>query len=73
MIELTNEVVVILAVGAIFSTIIVRTLNFLLKSRCSTIKCCGGECVREVITEQNISKDIIKEIEIPSNLVKIKK
>tara|TARA_R110000765_G_C18629282_1_gene572708 strand:+ start:364 stop:528 length:165 start_codon:yes stop_codon:yes gene_type:complete len=53
--------------------ILVRILNFLVKSRCSTIKCCGGECVREVITERNITQDIIREVEIPKNLASIKK
>ena len=73
MIQLTDQVVVILISGTISSMILVRILNFLVKSRCSTIKCCGGECIREVITERNITQDIIREVEIPKNLASIKK
>ena len=72
MIQLSDEVVIILISGTICSMILVRTLNCLVKSRCSRIKTCCGECEREVISERNISKDIIREIEIPKNLVTLK-
>ena len=73
MVELDNGLVITFVIGGVTSLMIVRVLSFLIKSRCTSIKCCGSECQREVITEANLSKNIIREIEIPKELVNIKK
>ena len=41
-----------ISVGAI-ATIIGALSKCMMKSRCSNIKCCGSECIREVLSEQN--------------------
>ena len=73
MLEIDNSVVIAIVVSSSCAMLIIRFLNFLLKSRCKKIKCLCGECEREVITETNIDKNIITDIEIPQHLVSIKK
>lgn len=75
--EIDPSIVMIAVIGGMASTLFIRLLNFLVKSRCETIKCCWGglECNRSVVSEQALDKNIIKDttIEIPSNLVNVKK
>ncbi len=37
----------------ISSTLLSPILNYLVHSRCSKIKCCGCECIREVLPPEN--------------------
>lgn len=64
----TNGMVVsesfIIAVVGIASACVGGLLSFLLKSRCRTIKCCGIECEREVLSPSHFSN---ANIEIQSN------
>ena len=71
--KIDGDIVVIIIIGFFLSAGLIRTLNFVIKSRCTSIKCCGNECSRDVISQENLDKNIIKEIEIPKNLVNIKK
>ncbi len=73
MVELSDNLVIMLVVGGFSSVVIVRILSFVIKSRCTKIKCLCGECERDVITSTDIDKDVIRDIEIPESLVKLKK
>ena len=54
----------IIAIVGIASACVGGLLTFLLKSRCRTIKCCGIECERDVLSPSQFSN---ANIEIQSN------
>ena len=54
----------IIALVGIGSACVGGFLTFLLRSRCHTIKCCGIECQRDVISPRSFST---AQIEIQSN------
>ena len=77
MIELSETVVLALILSGVASTLCVRFLTFLIKSRCSHIKCCWGGivCDRDTIASKDIEAKVLDEpppVEIPANLVKKK-
>ena len=72
MVEISDEVMYIGVIGGLVSTVIVRILTFVLKSRCSGIKVCWGaiDCQREVIDSADLEKNVVRDIEIPTSLVR---
>lgn len=79
--QIDSSLITIGVIGGMVSSLIIKLLNFLLKSRCETIRCCWGavECNRNVVSETTLNNDIIKnditqnEINVPANIVNIKK
>lgn len=73
MVVLSETTIIVIIVSGVVSGLCVRCLSFLLKSRCSEIRCFGMYCKREVIESKDISKRVLEEIEVPSNLIQIRK
>ena len=78
MINLSENVVLALIFSGVLSTLCVRFLTFLIKSRCSKINCCWGgiKCDRDTIESKDIELKVLDEpppVEIPKNLVNVKK
>lgn len=76
--DIHAEILYLTIGGGILSALLVRILNFLVKSRCEKIRCCWGgvECTRQVISESIIDRPIIgesRQIEIPQHMVQLKK
>tara|TARA_R100000353_G_scaffold38325_1_gene30400 strand:- start:214 stop:420 length:207 start_codon:yes stop_codon:yes gene_type:complete len=64
--ELNNDIVIIsIGCGFVFG-ICSMCLNFVIKSRCKSIKGCGIQIERDVVNQANLSDNIIN---IPNNLV----
>ena len=47
----------ILSVLAVVTSCFAGMLAYFLKSRCTTIKCCGTECTRDVLDLTTVSED----------------
>jgi hypothetical protein len=76
--DIHAEILYLTVGGGIISALLVRILNFLVKSRCQEIRCCWGgvECTRQVVSESVIDRQIIgegREIEIPSSMVNVRR
>ena len=66
MTTLNDNQILAIIVGGFISTIFIRVLTFVIKSRCSKIKCCCVECERDVINQANLNNTIIRDIEMPN-------
>tara|TARA_R110002012_G_scaffold133271_1_gene286425 strand:+ start:624 stop:836 length:213 start_codon:yes stop_codon:yes gene_type:complete len=65
MTTLNDNQILAIIVGGFVSTLFIRVLTFLIKSRCRQIKCCCIECERDVINQANLNNTIIRDIEMP--------
>lgn len=67
MTTLNDNQILAIIVGGFVSTLFVRVLTFLIKSRCRQIKCCCMECERDVIDQNNLRNTVIRDIEMPES------
>ena len=51
-VESTADIIAIISSATTFLIAIFGVIRY---SRCQTIKCCGCECIRDVVSEENIS------------------
>lgn len=66
--KMRDEHVLILILCSFSAGVLVRLLTFVIKSRCTRLKCCGSECTRDVISQDNLANTVIRDVEIPTNL-----
>jgi len=64
--ELSDNQILAIIVGGFVSTLFIRVLTFVIKSRCRQIKCCCVECERDVIDQANLRNTVIRDVEMPS-------
>ena len=64
--ELSDNQILAIIVGGFVSTLFIRVLTFVIKSRCRQIKCCCVECERDVIDQTNLRNTVIRDVEMPA-------
>jgi len=66
MVELDSRTVLAIVVGSFVSTIFIRVLTFVIKSRCRKIKCACIECERDVIDQNNLRNTVFRDVSLPN-------
>ena len=66
MTTLNDTQIMAIIIGGFVSTLFIRILTFLIKSRCRQIKCGCIECERDVINQANLNNTVIRDIEMPN-------
>ena len=64
--EINDEHFLVIILCSFGTGMLVRFLSFLMKSRCTSLKCCGSECNRDVISQENLANSVLRDVEMPN-------